>query len=139
MVQYLLDTDIFSLWAVGNAIVQGHVQSQPAGAVATSVLTVEEALVGWLTALRKTKTNDQRAIIYERMAKTAAELGRLTILTCTRAALDRYDQLQKMKLSVGGFDLRIAAVALEVGAKVVTRNLSDFRRVPGLVCEDWSV
>ncbi len=42
-------------------------------------------------------------------------------------------------MNIGGNDLKIAAVALEAGGIVVTRNLRDFRRVPGLVCEDWSV
>lgn len=38
---------------------------------------------------------------------------------------------------IGLFDLQIAAIAQLHGVTVVTNNLSEFARVPGLICEDW--
>jgi tRNA(fMet)-specific endonuclease VapC len=47
--------------------------------------------------------------------------------------------LKALRLNVKKMDLRIAAIALENSAIVVTRNLRDFQRVPGLMVEDWTV
>jgi len=38
---------------------------------------------------------------------------------------------------IGPHDMLIAAQALRLGATVVTHNLREFSRVPGLKCEDW--
>jgi len=39
---------------------------------------------------------------------------------------------------IGSYDLLIAAQALRLGATVVTANVSEFARVPGLLWEDWT-
>jgi tRNA(fMet)-specific endonuclease VapC len=36
-------------------------------------------------------------------------------------------------------DLRIAAIALAHDALLLSRNLKDFRKVPGLCVDDWIV
>ena len=55
----------------------------------------------------------------------AAEYGLL------RARLERRGEL------IGPFDLLIAAQALRLGATIVTHNLREFQRVPGLKVVDW--
>ena len=49
-----------------------------------------------------------------------------------RGALERQGNV------IGPFDLLIAGHALSLGATVVTHNTREFRRVPGLVVEDWA-
>lgn len=68
-------------------------------------------------------------------------LSQFRVVPMNESALYRYGRPKKIKpnLNVGGNDLRIAAIALEMGATVVTRNTRDFGRVPGLRIVDWSV
>lgn len=51
--------------------------------------------------------------------------------TSIRATLERRGQ------AIGGYDLLIAGQARGRGLTVITGNLSEFRRVEGLRCEDW--
>jgi tRNA(fMet)-specific endonuclease VapC len=46
-------------------------------------------------------------------------------------------QLAKAGLPIGPHDMQIAAIALRNDFTVVTRNVREFRRVPGLRVEDW--
>jgi tRNA(fMet)-specific endonuclease VapC len=55
------------------------------------------------------------------------------------SALAEFDRLRAEGVRIGTMDLRIASIALASDAKVITRNLRDFGRVPGLTAEDWTV
>jgi len=50
---------------------------------------------------------------------------------------DRLRQNKKLK-KIGRSDLLIAAITLANRATLVTRNLKDFRQVPGLQVENWA-
>ena len=39
---------------------------------------------------------------------------------------------------IGPYHLLIAAQALQHGLTLITANLREFERVPGLACEDWA-
>jgi tRNA(fMet)-specific endonuclease VapC len=106
--------------------------------VSTSIITVQEMWNGWTAAISKSKTAEHLARVYQRFTNTITDLKYWKIESFSTAAIERFHSLMKQKLNVGAYDLKIAAIALEAGAIVVTRNLRDFQRVPGLICEDWS-
>ena len=135
---HVLDTDVISLFQHGHPAVTAAVQRHPLSDIAITVLTVEEQLSGWYAELRNAKKPAALAAVYQRMALTVRFLGHLPILPLTEPAINPYEDLQRLKLKVKKMDLRIAAVVLEHGAVLVTRNTRDFSRIRGLQIEDWS-
>lgn len=47
-------------------------------------------------------------------------------------------QLERQGTPIGPLDFQIAATALAYGLPLVTNNTREFRRVPGLLLEDWT-
>jgi tRNA(fMet)-specific endonuclease VapC len=135
---HVFDTDILSLLQDRDPVVTAHVASCRPEELAITVISVEEQLSGWYRRLRRVKKPADLARVYERLTATAASLAGLRILSFTEPAIHRYQALQSLRLNVGRMDLRIAAIALEHQAGVVTRNVRDFQRIPNLVVEDWS-
>ncbi|MBI1916440.1 MAG: type II toxin-antitoxin system VapC family toxin [Planctomycetes bacterium] len=135
---YALDTDTISLFRQGHEAVCHRIASCPPSEIATTVITVEEYLTGWYALVRKVRRAEQLELAYRELAEAPGFLAQFQVLSFTQAAMARFDALVALKLNVGRMDLRIAAIVLEVGATLVTRNLRDFRRVPALLIEDWT-
>ena len=115
---FVLDTDTVSLYQREHPRVVTQVEIYPALQLAVTVITVEEQLMGRHALTRQAKTVTETARGYGLLAQSARFFG--------------------AKLNVGSSDLRIAAIVLEQGATLVTRNTRDFERVPGLTFTDWS-
>lgn len=136
---YILDTDTLSLYQHGHAAITARILALTPGELAITVLSVEEQITGRYASLRKARQTDELARAYKHLADTVQMLSGVPILSFTEQAILRYSRLLALKLGVGKMDLRIGAVALETKGVLVTRNLRDFRRIPNLVVEDWSV
>lgn len=139
MATYILDTNTLTLLGKAHPRVVANVASHTSDRVVVTTVNVEEALSGWYTRGRNAKTTAELATASQMLAEAAMLIGRFAVVPLTEPAIDRYAQLVRQKLNVGKNDLRIAAIALELGAIVVTNNVRDFGRVPGLVTVDWSV
>ena len=136
---YVLDTDILTLFERDHATVRTRVAEHRPAEIAISVVTVEEQLSGWYAQLRNAKSPDRLAWAYRRLAANVRFLRHTQILDFDEPAIVRYETLKRMKLKVRKMDLQIAASVLEVDGTIVTRNVHDFAKVPGLKIEDWSI
>lgn len=134
----ILDTVTLSLLEQADLTVLRRFFATPSSEVAVMVVNVEEQMTGWQIYLRRARTDRDLAIAYARLAASVRVLSGMQILDFTEPAIARYNALLAMKLNVGKMDLRIAAIALEADATVITRNLRDFERVAGLACENWA-
>jgi tRNA(fMet)-specific endonuclease VapC len=137
---FLLDTDTVSLLQQGNLTVQQHVNSHSATEVFHSAITLQEQMKGFLASVNSAPNHQQLALSYDRLVlRLLPTWSRFAVLSFTESAMLRFDYLRTLRLNIGSMDLRIAGIALENNLTVVTRNLRDFGRVPGLTCVDWSV
>jgi tRNA(fMet)-specific endonuclease VapC len=135
---YVLDTDILTLLQDAEPAVVQRVAAHPPDELVITVISVEEQLSGWFTQLRRARAPGVLAQVYQRLTRNVQFLSRLAILSFTEEAIHRFGQLQALRLNVAANDLRIAAIALEQGATLVTRNVRDFQRIPGLSFENWA-
>ena len=91
-------------------------------------------------------TNICIAIINREESKQAATnlnalLSKVGVVPFDEAASTRYGELrallERRGTPIGGLDTLIAAHALSMRWTLVTHNVREFRRVPGLTVDDW--
>lgn len=130
--RFVLDTDCLTHYIYGHPQLTARIGAQPRE-VALTVVTVQELFTGWYRMILKARPR----AAHQNLADSVDVVRDFPILTFTDAAMDRYEQLRALRINVGKMVLRIAAIVLDAGATLVTRDRRDFDRVPGLVLDDW--
>lgn len=114
---FILDTDILSLNQTGDAVVRQRIAEHVSvGQIAVTIISVEEQLSGWYSLRRRVKRRADVAYAYQRFSENMQLLKELQILSFPETAIDKYEQLLRLKLGVRGNDLRIAVIALDNSA-----------------------
>lgn len=138
---YQLDTDHVSVIQRGGASaapLQARLHCLAPDDYGTAIITYEEQCRGWLALIGRARTPAERLAAYARLAVSLRYFSRIAVWDYTPDAEANFTRLQSAKLHVGTKDLLIAAVALANNATLLSRNLRDFARVPGLRVEDWT-
>lgn len=139
MAVYLFDTDTLSLYQHDHPRVMAGLAAHANDEVVVCTVTIDEQLSGWFAMVRAARTPAEHESASTFLIRMVNSWKRFKLVPYSTGAVGRFDRLVKLKLNDGRYDLRIASIALELGATVVTRNRRDFGRVPGLPIEDWSV
>lgn len=140
---YVFDTDVLTLASIPNspehARLHAHaLELRSDDLYMTTIVSYEEQTRGWLAYAAKSRTTKDEIGAYARLKKHLQFYMDIDVLDFDEGAGAVFDRLRSLKLRVGISDLKIAAIAISQDAVLISRNLKDFQRVPGLHVEDWT-
>lgn len=131
MLKYLLDTNIV-IYTMKNRpqLVKRRFQ-QHDGRMGISTVTLGELVFG----------AEHSQQVERNLADIEAMIARLELLPFDDKAAYHFGQIRaalyRMGRPIGPYDMMIAGQARALGLILVTNNVKEFERVPGLLIEDW--
>lgn len=138
----ILDTDHMSVIEhPGSPAAQRlstRLEQLPKSEVATTIVSYEEQVRGWLSIIAQARSVRQQIEAYRRLRRQLENYCRVRVMDFDEPAALEFQSLVRARVRIGTMDLKIAAIARSLNATLLSRNLKDFRKVPGLRVEDWT-
>ena len=132
MLTYLLDTNIVIFTMKNRPLQVKRRFLEHRGRMSISSVTLGELVFG--------AENSKQ--VERNLADIEAMVARLEVLPFDNKAAYHFGQvraaLYRLGRPIGPYDMMIAGQARAMGLTLVTNNVREFGRVPGLVLEDWS-
>ena len=135
----VLDTDILTHYLRNHAGVwQRHRDAE--GEVVITIIRRIETLQGRFATILKAADGMQLQRGQQRLDLAERDLSPFRVLPIDAATAAEFDALRQLKglKKIGRGDLLIASIVLANKATLVSRNLKDFQKVPGLKVENWA-
>jgi tRNA(fMet)-specific endonuclease VapC len=137
-----LDTDHMSLleWEERPETqrLRARLGQLPVADVATTIVSFEEQMRGWMSYLSKATRLDRQIEGYGRLKSQLQNYCEIPVLEFDEKAASEFERLRQMRLRIGTMDQKIAAIVVSRDAILLSKNLVDFSKVPGLKVEDWT-
>jgi tRNA(fMet)-specific endonuclease VapC len=137
----LLDTDHVSVLLHSahslHVVLTERMADAPDKHFAIPIICAEEQLRGWLAKISSTHVVSRQVPSYDNLSAAIGFFGNSERVPFDVRAADRFERLRKQKIRVGSQDLKIASIALVHDAVLLSANLRDFCKVPGLRVESW--
>ena len=136
----VLDTDHLTVLQIRageryqRLIVRLAETTEPLG---TTVVSVEEQMRGWLSAIAKEQKVERQVRAYREFGELFVRFQAFAIAPFDDAAAATYKSLRPGRGHLGTRDMKIAAIAITANALLLTANRSDFSQIPDLRFENW--
>lgn len=132
--KYMLDTNI-CIYALNQRsdVLYTHLHSLLPSDIVLSVMTLAELRYGAAYSKHPAKNHQQLDIFLSPFEVLSWDEG---VASCYG---DLVADLRRAGTPIGPIDALIAAHALSLKLILVSNNLKEFQRVPGLICENWLV
>jgi tRNA(fMet)-specific endonuclease VapC len=134
------DTNVLTeIWLDNSSFVE-RAEMIPLSQQAVPIIVIEEMLRGRLNVIRQAEAGKAKLSLehaYQFFQVTFSDARRLQLVPFTSLA-ESYCRLWRQQgIRVSTHDLRIAAICVSHGAKLITRNRRDFELIPDLIVEFW--
>jgi tRNA(fMet)-specific endonuclease VapC len=137
----LLDTDHFSILQYQDRFapaLQQRLDKLPSDDIRVCIVSFQEQARGWLSYINSARKPEQILRGFLHLQDLLRHYHAHQILPFDERAMSEFLNLKQQRIRIGTSDLRIASIAKANRAKLLSRNLRDFRQVPGLDVEDWT-
>jgi tRNA(fMet)-specific endonuclease VapC len=105
--------------------------------VATTVITVEEQMRGWLAWINRSDDVRRQVPAYQELLRLFDFFARWHVVLFDEQAASEFQGLRAQRIRIGTMDLKIAAIALIHDALLLSANPRDFQQVPNLSLANW--
>jgi tRNA(fMet)-specific endonuclease VapC len=143
MTYYILDTDHLSILQRQTepefSRLSSRLSQHSPDLIFITIISFQEQFQGWMAFINKAKIPDKIVTAYLKLESLIQLFSVSQIFSFDYQANQITVDLRRQRIRLGTMDLRIASIALLHDAVLLTRNMSDFSKVPNLKIEDWTL
>lgn len=141
--RYLLDTDHISFLQRRSGSeyfkLLSRINQYSTDDFAFSIISFHEQVLGVHTFINRAKSTDDVVRGYNLLSEIIQGFSIAPIVPFDTEAAEIFKKLRTQKIRMAKMDLRIASITLSRNLILLTRNIRDFRQVPELITEDWTI
>ena len=111
--------------------------TESGGDVFVTIITGQESFEGWFALINRERAGRDQTKAYAQFLRSIETLVKFALLPFDADAARVFHRLKDQGVRIGTMDLKIASICIAHDTTLLSRNLVDFEKMPGLRVENW--